>query len=643
MIHASVKSALLLFVSVAILSGCEDPAVNVLTLGRKLAAPVLTSSSPFDQDLETQGYVRITGTCDPRVGSISISFDDATWKYAPSSTTTATTAGNTSTTVTNDNDCADGKFDIYLTKSDILNTWGIDTDSDSTDVTNIYIKGEAWFGDTRTLTLTDPKKNDPTQSGQAAKVVLRKVFPAGFGGAGTCEMFNAVVVDANGNETSSRTALTFGLSNTTGADIPAYSSASDCLSTYNPKTAFGIAANSSNIFIYIKMPTTPLDTAIGFNVTNLSSLSAPSTATAVILRDPASSRRFIAATDMPSTMYKNVCYPVTLQRMDYNKTSPYTYTSVNLTLSPSDSKLQFFAASDCSSSSATTVATIGPSVYSVTIYAKYAMSGASTTTFTKINLNYTASDSNFDTPAIPFRVDLSDKTAVAKIDFWGPNTLSRNICHPYTVVTANSNWTSVPADKDYFVSFASSQTAAGLEFYSDSGCSTSASTLTITQGAIGSKVYVKATAGQNATSQISMSSTGLNTVTRDVTVGVVATNYYFDMAQSYTITKDTCTYLMLNLSDSTGTAIPALSPINLLFTVNSAGSVAGDVTLYTDSSCTTGYAENVPAAISPYSTNNYKFYVKVAASYTGTSLTLLFTGTGLLTLPLMYGTFAVGP
>ena len=240
-------------------------------------------------------------------------------------------------------------------------------------------------------------------------------------------------------------------------------------------------------------------------------------------------------------------------------------------------------------------------------------------------------------------MDLSDKTAVAKIDFWGPNTLSRNICHPYTVVTANSNWTSVPADKDYSVSFASSQTAAGLEFYSDSGCSTSASTLTITQGSIGSKVYVKATAGQNSTSQISMTSTGLNTVTRDVTVGVVATNYYFDMAQSYTITKDTCTYLMLNLSDSTGTAIPALSPINLLFTVNSAGSVAGDVTLYTDSSCTTGYAENVAAPINPYSTSNYKFYVKVSSSYTGTSLTLLFTGTGLITLPLMYGTFSVGP
>lgn len=643
MIRVSAKSLLLLFVSVAFLSGCEDPAVNVSTLGRKLAAPVLTSSSPFDQDLDTQGYVRITGTCDPRVGSISISFDDVTWKYAPSSTTTATTSGSTGTTVTNDNDCADGKFDIYLTKSDILNTWGIDTDSSSTDVTNIYIKGEAWFGDTRTLTLTDPKKNDPTLSGKPAKVVLRKVFPAGFGGAGVCEMFYAVVVDANGNETSPSTATSFTISNTTGNDIPAYASASDCSSNYGVKTSFLIPVNNSSVAVYMKMPTTPIDGAIGFGIANLASLGTSATPTQVTLRDPASARRFIAATDMPGSMYKNVCYPVTFQRMDYNKTSPYTYTSVSLTLNPSDSKLQFYTGDTCSSATKTSAVVISASQSSIKVYAKYETSIASSTTFAKVDLNIVASDSNYDTPAIPFRVDLSDKTTVAKIDFWGPNTLSRSNCNAYTVVTANSNWTSVPADKDYSVNFASTQTTAGLEFYSDASCSTSASTLTISQGAVSSKIYIKSIAAQNSTSQITMTSTGLNTVTRDVSVSVVASYYSFDMAQSYTITKDTCTYMMLTLSDSTGSNIPATSPFTMTFSVSSSGAAAGDVTLYTDSSCTSSYAENTNITINPYNGSQYKFYVKVAGSYSQSSLSLLFLGTGLITFPYMNTTFTVGP
>jgi hypothetical protein len=644
MVNVTCKTLLILIASATFLTGCEDPAVSVSTLGRKLAAPVLTSSSPFDQDMDTQNYVEIKGTCDPRVGPVLISFDDQTYHSAPAAPdTTNTTLGS----VTNDTDCSDGKFDIYVTAADLLSVWGITVNSDSSNVDNIYIKGSTFFGDTRTLTIPDPKKGSSDSVGAAAKLALRKTFPKDFGGAGQCEMFNVVVTDTNGYETSARAAATFSLQPPAGTTVSAYLTASDCSSSYNAQSTFTIPVAKSQTTIYVRMPSTPVDTALGFTLTSVSGgLTAPTAATPVTLRDPTSTRRFIALTDAPGTLYKNVCYPVGMQRMDYYKSSPPSTGSVSLTLSASDSKLAFYSESDCNSSSKTSAVTFGPYINQAKVYVRYEFGNATATSnFIKVDIAYTVSDSNYDNPSFPVRVDLSSKTTIANVDFWGPNTISRSYCNAYTVVTANSNWTAIPADKDYTFSFTSTSAVAGLEFYSDSACATTAlSSFTVSQGAVMSKVYMKSTAGQNSTSQITMASTGFSSVTRDVAVSVAATNSYFDMAQSYTLTKGSCNYLMLTLTDSSGSTIPALNPINLAFS-NSSGAAAGDITLYTDSSCTsTAYAENVYAPIAAYNSTQYKFYIKVSSSYAGSSLSLIFNGTGLLTLPIIYGNFTVtGP
>ncbi len=643
MVKVTCKPLLFLIAATTLLAGCEDPAVSVSTLGRKLAAPVLTSSSPFDQDMDTQNYVEIKGTCDPRVGPVMISFDDINYHSAPTSPdTTNTTLGS----ITNDNDCSDGKFDIYVTAADLLKTWGITANSNTSSVDNIYIKGSTFFGDTRTLIIPDPKKGSSDHVGAAAKLALRKTFPKDFGGAGQCEMFTVFVTDANGNETSAVTAATFSVQGTAGTSSSAYLTASDCSSNYNVQSTFSIPASKSQLMIYVRMPTTPIDTVLGFTLTSVSGgLSAPMAATPVTLRDPASSRRFIALTDAPGSLYKNVCYPVTLQRMDYYKSSPYMTGSINVYPTPSDPKLVFYSESDCNTNSKTSVITFGTSTNQAKTYVRYEPGTVtSTSNFTKVDIAYTVSDSNYDNPSFPVRIDLSNKTTIANVDFWGPNTISRSNCNAYTVVTANGNWTAIPADKDYIFNFTSTSAVAGLEFYSDASCSTALSSLTVTQGAVMTKVYVKSTAGQNSTSQISMTSTGLNTVTRDVVVSVAATNASFETAQSSTLTKGSCNYLMLSLVDSTGSTIPALNPINLSFS-NASGAAAGDITLYTDSSCTsTAYAENVLAPIAPYNSTQYKFYVKVSSSFAGSSLSLIFTGTGLLTLPIIYGNFLItGP
>ncbi|MBO9668864.1 MAG: hypothetical protein J7501_18850, partial [Bdellovibrio sp.] len=146
-----------------LLTGCEDPGVNISTLGLKLAAPQLKGTNPFDQDFDSQNYAHIQGTCDTRVGDISISLNDNNWQTPP---VTPDTTGTSLGSVTNDINCADGVFDVYLTKADLTSLWGITVAADGgTDVDSILIKGETIIGETKTLTLLDPKQSGSPGSG----------------------------------------------------------------------------------------------------------------------------------------------------------------------------------------------------------------------------------------------------------------------------------------------------------------------------------------------------------------------------------------------------------------------------------------------------------------------------------------------
>ncbi|WP_413559818.1 hypothetical protein [Bdellovibrio sp. HCB209] len=627
--NVSCKSLLLLVASATLLSGCEEPSVSVSSLGRKLAAPVLTSSSPFDQDMDTVGYVRVTGTCDKRVGPVIISFDDSTYHSA----NTSVTIGGT--VVTNDNDCSDGKFDIYLTSADLLATWGIDTNDDNSKVSNIFIKGETFFGDTHPLKIVDSKINDPSQTGEPAKLALRKVFPESYGGADTCEMFNVVVTDKNGNETSAKAPVTFQIANSTGNAIGFYLSQNDCSSTYNGQSSITIAASTSYKQIYMKMPPAPIDGAIEFSLANISSsasLTAATASTPVVLRDPAGSRRFIATTDMPGSLYKDVCYPIVLQRMNYNKISPYEVTPLTLTLTPSDSKMEFFTENNCAAGFKTSTVNFSSSISRATIYAKYNSGGATSSTSANVKVTYTASDANYDTPPFAMKVDTSTKSTVKKLDFWGPNSISRSACNAYTIVTANENWTSIPADKDYIVSLGSTQSLAGLEFYTDEGCYTSTgNTITISQDKVATKVYVKATGSQNTTGQISISATGLNTVIRDYTLSVASGQPILSMAIPDTIYRGQCVYIKMEFPDTYGNTINAMSPLNMMFySLSGSGNL---ISGYLDENCTTPIAEGALMSVMPYNATMYRFFIKVDSSYAPSSLSLSFQATSLFAIP----------
>ncbi len=179
MLNVGSKSLLRVLLSMTLLTGCESPDLEVSSLDKKLPAPVLKGSSPFDQDLEEQNYVRIQGSCDTRVGNIYLSFDKQNWHQPPlSPDLTGTTLG----ALTNDRDCTDGSFDIYLTKNDLQSIWGLQTGDDGTDVDYVYLKGETLIGETNILTIIDSSGPGTGGNSPASKMALEKTWPRAAAG-----------------------------------------------------------------------------------------------------------------------------------------------------------------------------------------------------------------------------------------------------------------------------------------------------------------------------------------------------------------------------------------------------------------------------------------------------------------------------
>ena len=609
--------------STLLLTGCEDPGVSVGNLGKKLAAPELKGTSPFDQDFDTQNYARIQGSCDTRVGDLSLSFDNVNFHTPPIS---PDTTGTSLSGITNDINCSDGKFDIYLTKNDLNTYWGITTGTGGSDVRNIYLKGETLIGETKTLTIA---KSGGSNSGTATNINVEKVWPTGYMGIDRCEMFKVSLSDANGNETSSSTATAFALSSDSGTagatfnHIGAYTNISDCGSLSGAVQAFSIPAGSSNIFLYYRVPAgSTADATYKFKVTNTSL----STNTAsVILRDPASSRRWVSWSDSTERIYKDTCYPFSLQRMSYGQYYTNEPNAVTLNLISSNSNLKFYSGSACTAESEMTSVTFPGYVSKASAYVKYSPKAGSTVSYDTATISYTTPDTNYDVTPIKLRIDTSSANTVAKLDFWGPNDSTRDTCNAYTIVTANSNWTPIASSAAMTVNLTT--TVSGLGFYSDETCSNGispaggVSSVTIPAGAVSTKVYAKTVNIGSGT--ITLTGTGLTSVSRNLTIKAVlsSANLILNSGTS-TLTKDTCTLVYLKYMDDYGSIFPMSTAYTYTWSeINN----SADVQVYTDSSCTS----SVPRGSTFSPANNgyyYTFYIKANSSYAYGNLYLSLTG-----------------
>lgn len=588
--------------------GCEDPQPSVSSLGKKLPAPVLKGSSPFDQDLGAQSYVRVQGTCDSRVGNIFISFDKVSWQQpptAPDITGTTLTAATT-----NDRDCADGAFDVYLTKNDLTSIWGLNTDSNGSKPQYVYIKGETLIGDTETLAIANNNNSTP------AKLILEKTWPWGYAGTDMCSQFNVRVVDSSGRHAQATSNITFNIAETnagTSTNISAYTNWSDCEAQRPAQSTFTIPANSDSISVIYRFPTGPLNSTLQYLITNQSSLSVDSSAS-VTLRDSSatSTYRWLTPEEYIPQIYKKLCYPLKIRSYKYDRNSTSDTISATIAYSTSaTNQLKFYSDPNCSAESSTTSF---PSGFSQDIkYISYSPSGTESNSFITIDISYTvtATGLTYDSSPIKLTIDLTDKAIATKFDIWGPYYLDRNICTAYKILTMNDSGTLLPVSASTSINLAAKDSTGnpgGGLFYNDSNCVYTTTSSYIPASASSSIVYFKASKDAPAGSyQFNLSALGLTTKPQDFKVNASPTQ--FKITQGSPSLGSSCVPFFVGLSDTFGNTYTAPFQMGTTFSV-AYSSTPTSSPLYSDANCTNSYSGNSLAISS--GTPNTVIYVNTA-------------------------------
>lgn len=526
MLNVYSKNLITLFLSATLLTSCKSPDLEVSSLGKKLPAPALKGSSPFDQSMDSQNYVRVQGSCDSRVGNVFLSFDKSVWHQPPVS---PDTTGTSLSGVTNDRDCSDGSFDIYLTKNDLQNIWGIQTGIGASKVDYLYIKGESLIGDTETLTIVD---SHPGPNNAPVMIILEKHWPEGFAGANTCDHFRVSVVNSSGHPVPTPTAITFRLekkvAGTIYTDVPAFSSWSDCyaVNSVPTQTSFTIPANSDGMDLIYKFPANTLNATMEFRLNSPSSLAADINYTPVVLRDSAdtSHYRWLGQEEPIYQIYKGICYPLKVRAHKYDRVSVASDSGVTLTVTSSDPQVKFYTYSDCVTEVSNWALASGS--YGNTVYVKYQPTGTELESFKDFSVSFSATSYGntltYDSTALPMRVDLTDKSSIAMVDIWGPRETTPGMCSAYHIVTTNANHTPIPPLASALLNIELSTVETGVgSFYGSMGCSTgNVITNTGMSAPTASKEVYFMTSGSltTGTYRLKVSTPGLMTQTREVIV-----------------------------------------------------------------------------------------------------------------------------
>lgn len=538
------------------LAGCRETETSVSSLGRKLPAPSLKGTSPFDQDFESQNYARFQGTCDLRVGLIYVSFDNQKWAAVPATPTLTNTslAANTQ----NDNDCSDGIFDFYITKVDLEDIWGISAGASITSdkVDYIYIKGATLIGDTETLTLIDSKTPGGGNSGGTTHTIrLNKSWPEGAAGLNQCGYLTASIVDSSGQSTSYSLPVTFNIkmsANGSSSFIRAYTSWSDCEQRVNDTDTFSIPKDQNSVQIVYRFPTSSAGDTLSFQVANNSALTA-GPATAVILKDGSQNERWLA-TEGLNQIFKDICYPLTIRANSYDNAS--SSSSDVLDFTSSDNRVKFYSSSNCSSE-ITRVSF--PSESDLEIYIKFTPSGSETLSF--IPFEFTVSGASgvsnvyqYASATFKMTADITNKNLATKLGFWGPQEVINGHCNSIQIVSMNENNTQIPVNGKVSLSLASG--SAG-QFFSNNDCNTVLSTPNIAANSSSVTVYFKA-AATPGTYTLTASGSGL-TGTQSLTIKSVPT--LFKLTTTSAPGNTTCTALVVQIWDGAGLLTAAQSTV----------------------------------------------------------------------------------
>ncbi|WP_413569413.1 hypothetical protein ACLWBD_02480 [Bdellovibrio sp. HCB117] len=621
--NVSSKYLSVLLLSATLLTSCKSPELEVASLGKKLPAPSLKGSSPFDQDFDLQNYVRIQGSCDARVGNILLSFDKTTWHQPPS---IPDTTGTSLTGVTNDRDCSDGSFDLYLTKNDLENIWGIVGGSNGTDVDYIYIKGETLIGDTAILVLQDPEDHGGGNgSSPATTVNIEKTWPAGFAGSGQCDSMRVYLTNAQGYRASHTSALSFSVQKTfqsVSSTVAAYATFQDCESDTAGTaglTTFSIPAAQDGIDIIYRFPVDAKSGVMTFKVISPSALTANPTAYSVTMRDSSSTAtRWISLEDHRYQIYKDVCYPMKMRTNNYNRSTVDNNAGGVLSLTSSDPKVKFYADNTCSTES--TNVSLPSYSNEFTVHMKY-VSGTETESYKLFNISATtASGSSYGYDFAPYKmkVDLSNQNTVTKADIWGPRDVARHSCQAYQIVVMNENGTRLPAGNDTTLNLATVESSVGT-FYATSGCypGYEVTQAIISAGADSAKVYFKPTIA-DGTYHFKLSGLTANNNT-EIRVKTVASRLalHTDSGLWNLSLAPSCVAVTVTRKDEASNPVFLPSSLNVPLNV-SFGDGVND-RLYSDSSCATALGSSVTI---PGGMASATFYISKSGIPNGTQLTV---------------------
>ena len=200
---------------------------------------------------------------------------------------------------------------------------------------------------------------------------------------------------------------------------------------------------------------------------------------------------------------------------------------------------------------------------------------------------------------LPVTVTSSGGAATLVLKISGSTSINTNTCVPYAVMTTDSSGISTNVSSNMSVTMGGEGT--GL-FYSDSGCTTSSSTVTINAGTSLSYIYYKAGSAQNLVFSSTATGASANTLPVAITSGSGNTGASrLTIAGSTSILTNSCIPYVLSVADSNGNSTNAAA--NTTITLSGGGS--GD--FYTEDTCTTSAAGSATiTAGTSYTTLYYK-------------------------------------
>lgn len=644
MMHVNLKTLALSALLLGTLSGClSTPEVSVSSLGKKLPAPALKGASPFEQNVDSVGYARIQGTCDARIGLISLSFDNKTWNQIPS--TPDITGTNLAAATVNDNDCSsDGTFDVYITKADLNNIWGIVTGNNNTKVDYLYIKGSTIIGDSETLTVIDSSNSDDGGSNTdsvATKIIIEKTWPSAAAGTGKCGYFTVTTVNSNNKPTPYSQRINFTLSKTLAGSTStarAYKSWSECEND-SAQTAdtdqFNVVANGTTTQIIYRFPTSSVGDVLSFQIANPSALTAGSAAS-VELKDPSGVDRWFSINNYSPKIYKELCYLVEINSHNYaNQISGYPGDKVKLT-SP-NSQVQIYDNAGCTGALASEFTF--NSGGTATAYYKYVPAASDTQSFPSFTLkaeHVAGNTKSYATATFNFTADVSNKNTATKLALWGPSEAVTGNCHRYTVVSQNENNAQIPVNSK--LSLNSLTTTSGGGFYTDDICSMAAnsSNAFIASGESTAYIFYKPLSPGAAT--LTASATGMTSGSINITGKSVPTQ--LKVLNSISWKFNECIPLSIGVLDGAGNAMaaPLQIAVNLTYIYSSTTQ-----NIYPNNSCTLGEEITGPFMINANATSTTPVFIKMGASaYSAQIFATKDSGgafTGSLNADTIYGSF----